>query len=168
MVEIDVQGAGQVRAAPEAVSVFLRVSSHDDGEELRTLEQRLRGRGTESEEAIESRLQGARRELARAGEYDYQVVNDDLDAGGGGDSRSSKSFQKVTRMLDELKEEAIVNKVGGRFKLSTLIQKRMVALKPAHSRWSRSNPSTRWPLWCRRSCRTRFSWTLPARCRHAA
>ena len=31
-------------------------------------------------------------------------------------------------MLDELKEEVIVNKVGGRFKLSTLIQKRMVAL----------------------------------------
>jgi DNA-directed RNA polymerase subunit omega len=31
-------------------------------------------------------------------------------------------------MLDELKEEAIVNKVGGRFKLSTLIQKRMKAL----------------------------------------
>ena len=31
-------------------------------------------------------------------------------------------------MIDELKEEAIVNKVGGRFKLSTLIQKRMVAL----------------------------------------
>src|SRR5262245_38479664 len=35
---------------------------------------------------------------------------------------------KGKRMLDELKEEAIVNKVGGRFKLSTLIQKRMVAL----------------------------------------
>ena len=32
-------------------------------------------------------------------------------------------------MLDDLKEEAIVNKVGGPFKLSTLIQKRMVALK---------------------------------------
>jgi DNA-directed RNA polymerase subunit omega len=31
-------------------------------------------------------------------------------------------------MLDDLKEESIVNKVGGRFKLSTLIQKRMVAL----------------------------------------
>src|SRR3954454_17797784 len=31
-------------------------------------------------------------------------------------------------MMDELKEEGIVNKVGGRFKLSTLIQKRMVAL----------------------------------------
>src|SRR5262249_55976140 len=37
------------------------------------------------------------------------------------------SIRGVT-MLDELKEEAIVNKVGGRFKLSTLIQKRMVAL----------------------------------------
>lgn len=32
-------------------------------------------------------------------------------------------------MLDELKEEGIVNKVGGRFKLSTLIQKRLVALQ---------------------------------------
>ena len=31
-------------------------------------------------------------------------------------------------MLDELKEETIINKVGGRFKLSTLIQKRMIAL----------------------------------------
>src|SRR5437764_6084522 len=35
---------------------------------------------------------------------------------------------KGAGMLDELKEEGIVNKVGGRFKLSTLIQKRMVAL----------------------------------------
>jgi DNA-directed RNA polymerase subunit omega len=35
---------------------------------------------------------------------------------------------KGVRMIDELKEEGIVNKVGGRFKLSTLIQKRMVAL----------------------------------------
>jgi DNA-directed RNA polymerase subunit omega len=40
---------------------------------------------------------------------------------------------KGGRMLNELKEEAIVNKVGGRFKLSTLIQKRMKALnKGAH------------------------------------
>src|SRR2546422_4278258 len=35
---------------------------------------------------------------------------------------------KGVSMMDELKEEKIVNKVGGRFKLSTLIQKRMVAL----------------------------------------
>src|SRR5262244_357773 len=42
--------------------------------------------------------------------------------------RSSGALLKGRAMLDELKEEAIVNKVGGRFKLSTLIQKRMVAL----------------------------------------
>ena len=41
---------------------------------------------------------------------------------------SSNLDLKGVRMLDELKEEGIVNKVGGRFKLSTLIQKRMVAL----------------------------------------
>src|SRR6266852_4443350 len=42
--------------------------------------------------------------------------------------RSCANFSKGNSMLDDLKEEAIVNKVGGRFKLSTLIQKRMVAL----------------------------------------
>jgi DNA-directed RNA polymerase subunit omega len=40
----------------------------------------------------------------------------------------AKRISQGERMLDDLKEEAIVNKVGGRFKLSTLIQKRMVAL----------------------------------------
>src|ERR671936_1418430 len=38
------------------------------------------------------------------------------------------NFSKGNSMLEDLKEEGIVNKVGGRFKLSTLIQKRMVAL----------------------------------------
>src|SRR3989442_7925330 len=42
--------------------------------------------------------------------------------------RSCSHYLKGTSMLEDLKEEAIVNKVGGRFKLSTLIQKRMVAL----------------------------------------
>src|ERR1700751_746580 len=42
--------------------------------------------------------------------------------------RSWRVNSKGKSMLDDLKEEAIVNKVGGRFKLSTLIQKRMVAL----------------------------------------
>src|SRR4051812_6737057 len=47
--------------------------------------------------------------------------------GGSSGSNSPRTNERVP-MLDELKEEAIVNKVGGRFKLSTLIQKRMVAL----------------------------------------
>jgi guanylate kinase len=71
---IDVQGAAQVRATcPDSVSVFLRPPSPE------VLEQRLRGRGTESEAAIQRRLENARRELARSGEYDYEVVNDDVE-----------------------------------------------------------------------------------------
>jgi guanylate kinase len=75
ILDIDVQGAAQVRRlCPDAVLVFLRTSS------LQTYEQRLRQRGTEDEETIQRRLAGGLRELAQAGEYDYQVVNDDLDA----------------------------------------------------------------------------------------
>jgi guanylate kinase len=73
LLEIDVQGACQVRRlCPDAVSIFLKAPS------LEVYEERLRRRHTENEEALRRRLEGARRELARAGEYDYQVVNDDL------------------------------------------------------------------------------------------
>ena len=71
---IDVQGAERVRqACPDAVSIFLEPPSPE------VLEQRLRGRGTEDEATIQRRLDVARRELARAGEYQYRVVSDDLD-----------------------------------------------------------------------------------------
>ncbi|HEV3115885.1 MAG TPA: guanylate kinase [Gemmataceae bacterium] len=74
VLDIDVQGAAQIRKLyAEAVSVFLCASTLD------AYEQRLRKRGTETEEGIRRRLAGAQRELARAGEYDYQVINDDLD-----------------------------------------------------------------------------------------
>jgi guanylate kinase len=80
ILDIDVQGAAQVRqACPDAVSIFLHAAPGDVDEELQTLEKRLRERGTETEEVIRRRLAGARNELARAGEYDYQVINDDLD-----------------------------------------------------------------------------------------
>ena len=74
ILDIDVQGAAQVRRlCPDAVSVFVRTSS------LAVLEQRLRDRQTDAEAAIRRRLAAAERELARSGEYQYQVVNDDLD-----------------------------------------------------------------------------------------
>jgi guanylate kinase len=74
MLEIDVQGAMHVVAQyPEAVTIFIRTASEAD------FEQRLRARGTESEEVIQRRLQTARRELEMADRYRYQVVNDDLD-----------------------------------------------------------------------------------------
>jgi guanylate kinase len=72
---IDVQGAAQVRRnRPDAVSVFLKAPSPEE------LERRLRSRGTESEASIRRRLEEARREEARAEEYDHQIVNGDVEA----------------------------------------------------------------------------------------
>jgi guanylate kinase len=74
ILDIDVQGAAQVRKrCPDAVSLFVRTS------DFATLEQRLRKRHTDSEESIQKRLHNARLELARADEYNYQVINDDLE-----------------------------------------------------------------------------------------
>jgi guanylate kinase len=74
ILDIDVDGAEKVRARfPNVPGIFLRPSS--DAE----LERRLRARGTESEEAIQRRLDVARRELARAHQYQFQVVNDTVD-----------------------------------------------------------------------------------------
>jgi guanylate kinase len=75
ILDVDVQGAAAVRQkCPDNVSVFLRTSS------LAILRRRLEERGTETPESLERRMAGAERELARAGDYDYQVINDDLDA----------------------------------------------------------------------------------------
>ena len=71
ILDIEVQGAMQVmKAMPEAVTVFFMPPS------LEVLEQRLRSRGTESEEVISQRLETAKTELQYAERYDYQVIND--------------------------------------------------------------------------------------------
>lgn len=73
LLEIDVQGAKQVKAAmPDTVTIFLEPPSWE------VLELRLTGRGTEDEPALRRRLETARRELEDAGEFDHRVVNDDL------------------------------------------------------------------------------------------
>jgi guanylate kinase len=74
LLDIDTEGARQVRRqCPDQVSVFLVAPRQE------TYEERLRKRGTETEDAIRRRVAAAERELARAGEYDYRVVNDDLE-----------------------------------------------------------------------------------------
>ena len=74
ILEIDVQGAEQVRRlCPENVSVFLMAPSNED------YEKRLVVRHTDDAATIRRRVERARRELERAGEYDYQIVNDNLD-----------------------------------------------------------------------------------------
>ena len=73
LLEIDLQGARQVRAAaPDALLVFLLPPSWDE------LVQRLVGRGTEDEEERARRLRTAKTELASQAEFDYRVVNDDV------------------------------------------------------------------------------------------
>jgi guanylate kinase len=73
ILDIDVQGATQIRRIyPDSVSIFLRAGS------LETYEARLRQRGTEKEEAIRRRLAVAAQELDHAGQYDYQVINENL------------------------------------------------------------------------------------------
>ena len=72
---IDVQGARKVRACGvETTTVFVMPPSFEE------LEQRLRGRSKDSEEAIQRRLQVARAEVAAFADYDYVVVNDELTA----------------------------------------------------------------------------------------
>jgi len=74
LVEIDVQGARQVRdRLPEAVLIFLEPPS------IGELRRRLRLRGTEDPERLERRLAKAEQELEAAAWFDHRVVNDDLE-----------------------------------------------------------------------------------------
>lgn len=74
ILEIDVQGAAQVRdALPEAVGIFILPPSFD------VLAARLHGRGTDSQEVIQRRLSKARHEIEQSVLFDYVVVNDDLE-----------------------------------------------------------------------------------------
>ena len=60
---------------PEAVFIFILPPS------IQTIEDRLRGRSTDSEEIIQRRLTDARLQLSRCGEFEYLLVNDDLHSG---------------------------------------------------------------------------------------
>ena len=77
VLEIDVQGAIQVKKKlPTAQAIFILPPSRQE------LERRLRARGLDSEEAISRRLEQARQEMERYAEYDYIVINDDLERAG--------------------------------------------------------------------------------------
>ena len=72
--EIEVEGAKQVREKfPDALFIFLAPPT------LAQLEERLIGRGTDSQEVINHRIKEARRELSLMNLYDYVVINDDVD-----------------------------------------------------------------------------------------
>ncbi|MCD8249712.1 MAG: guanylate kinase [Lachnospiraceae bacterium] len=75
ILEIEIQGARKVKKQyPDAVLLFVMTK------DIPTLMERLRGRGTESPEVIAERLRRAATEAAGIEEYDYLIVNDDLNA----------------------------------------------------------------------------------------
>lgn len=74
ILEIDWQGVRQVREAmPDCVTIFILPPSHDE------LVRRLRSRGTDSNEVIERRLRDALSDMSHWEEFDYVVINDNLD-----------------------------------------------------------------------------------------
>lgn len=74
VLDIDVQGSRQIRqAVPDAVSIFVLPPSGNE------LARRLLGRGSEPEEDRRRRLRAARAEITAVAEFEYVIVNDDLD-----------------------------------------------------------------------------------------
>jgi len=106
VLEIDWQGAKQVRKAfPDAVSIFILPPPPV----LPELERRLRGRGQDTEEAIQRRLKDAREEIGHVAEFEYVIIN--------------KEFEQARRDL-----AAVV--CAARLKLSTQIARHPEILKP--------------------------------------
>ena len=74
VLEIDVKGARKVKEQfPQAITLFIEPKN------VNVLKERLQGRGTETEEAMQRRLKTALEELQYADEFDHRIVNDDLD-----------------------------------------------------------------------------------------
>ncbi len=85
VLEIEVQGARQVRAAmPESVQVFIAPP------EPEALRERLAGRGTDSAEQIDQRLKTAELELAAQEEFHHVVINDEID-------RAASELERIVR-----------------------------------------------------------------------
>jgi guanylate kinase len=74
LLDLEPQGALEVKSSvPGAVTIFVEAPSFEENE------RRLRARATESEGEIEERLDLAREQLSQADEFDYRIVNDDVD-----------------------------------------------------------------------------------------
>jgi guanylate kinase len=97
VLEIDVQGAAQVKAKmPAAVAIFILPPSSQ------VLAARIRGRGQDTEEEIARRLERARQEAERYADYDYVVINDDVERAG----REVQAIARATRGEASARAEA--------------------------------------------------------------
>lgn len=90
LIEVDVQGARSLRGFPGAVTIFIAPPKFSD------LEARLTGRGRESGAEVRRRLRTAEGEMPQAGDYDHQVVNDDIEA----------TVRAIVRVIEEARMAA--------------------------------------------------------------
>ncbi len=106
MFEIDTLGAEQIRKKyPKSITIFIMPPT------FKELEKRLRGRGTESEEAIQRRLGLARSELAKYRLFDYMVFNDEVENAVSSviaiidaeKSKTQRNMQTINKLLNQEK-----------------------------------------------------------------
>jgi guanylate kinase len=118
LMDIDVQGAAQfTRVFPHSVTVFVLPPSAD------VLLDRLKGRRTESNQELADRLQSALQELQSVDEYEYVVVNDELDA----------AVQRVCSIVDA--EVSSRERVAGlRTQVALLIERLETEIKKGKSK----------------------------------
>ena len=107
VLEIEVEGAQQVKQKmPDCVMIFIVPPGKQ------ALYDRLKGRGTESEEVIQERIAKANREFAKANLYDYIVVNDEVNNAAdrimaiirAEHAKTSRSIHKYLELIDEQPE----------------------------------------------------------------
>ncbi len=88
ILKIEVQGASKIKELyPDSVAIFVLPPS------MKELENRLRSRGTENEDDIQKRLDIAREEVKRSKDYDFIVINDDLES-------ASDNVLSIVKALD--------------------------------------------------------------------
>lgn len=105
LLDVDVQGGVQLmRAYPDAVSIFLLPPSHA------VLEERLQGRGTESPEAIQARVDAAMNEIDCVADYQYVIVNEEV-------QRTVEVFASIIRAEEHrrARRDSLHEWIGSRF-----------------------------------------------------
>jgi guanylate kinase len=107
VLEIDVQGAAQVKQKlPDSVAIFVLPPSRQE------LERRIRERGQDSEESIARRLERARQEMQRFNEFDFVVVNNDLERAGGAIQAIALAARSSRRAMEK-EARKILDSFGG-------------------------------------------------------
>jgi guanylate kinase len=109
VLDIDVQGAGQLKSQiPDAVSIFILAPSRE------ILEKRLRTRSEDSDAVIERRLRDAAREIRNYNQYDYVLINNDLQS-------SSESLAAIVRAerLRRARMEKQIRPILGTFEVES-------------------------------------------------